>query len=128
MERDYDQWNSKKKLVNSSEKRPMFKERDVWWCGLGANIGHEEDGKGVNFTRPVLIVKKFNQQIFLGLPLSTQVKESYFYHKVHFNGIEQCVLLSHMRLLDAKRLKDKMGGLYAHEFVQIKEKMRQILV
>lgn len=39
-----------------------FYEKDVWWASLGANIGHEEDGKNKKFERPVLILKKFNKK------------------------------------------------------------------
>ena len=31
-------------------------------------MGFEEDGKNDNFVRPVLVLKKFNNDMFLGIP------------------------------------------------------------
>jgi len=33
-------------------------------ASLGKNIGYEQDGNGSGFSRPVLVVKKFNNQMF----------------------------------------------------------------
>jgi len=38
-----------------------FREREIWWASLGANIGYEQDGKHENFERPVLVLKKFSR-------------------------------------------------------------------
>jgi len=32
-----------------------YKKRETWICNIGENIGFEEDGKGNEFTRPVII-------------------------------------------------------------------------
>ena len=106
--KDFDAWHPIKKEINNS-KSPLYKEGEVWWCSLGINVGHEEDGKKERFSRPVLIVKKFNNYIFWALPLTTKIKDIVYYHKVHFKGKEQCVMLAQLRLLDSKRLTDKMG-------------------
>ena len=47
MEKDFDNWNIQKKRAQAIKERPMFKEREVWWCTLGVNIGDEQDGKGI---------------------------------------------------------------------------------
>jgi mRNA interferase MazF len=109
MQKDFDLWATQKKKADALFQRPMFKENEVWWCSLGVNVGDEQDGKGDSFTRPVLVLKKFNRNIFMGIPLSTQLKDNQFYHRILFKGIEQSVLLSQMRLFDAKRFRDKMG-------------------
>jgi mRNA interferase MazF len=128
VEKDFDNWSIRKRKVHGIDLRPMFKERDVWWCSLGVNIGDEQDGKGENFTRPVLVFKKFNRNIFLGIPLSTQLKENIFYHRVNFKGIEQSLLISQIRLIDAKRLRDKMGGMPSSEMQNLKEKFRKLIL
>jgi len=127
MVKDFDQWNIQKKQAHAISQRPMFKEREVWWCSLGLNVGDEQDGKGDAFTRPVLVFKKFNRNVFVGIPLSTQLKENRFYHHIHFSGIDQSLLLSQIRLMDAKRLRDKMGDLPSHEMQNIKEKLGKLL-
>jgi mRNA interferase MazF len=55
---------------------PKFEEGQIWWCYLGENIGHEENGKGDKFLRPVVILKKFNHRIFYAIPTSTQNKNN----------------------------------------------------
>ena len=51
---------------------------------MGLNIGYEQDGKGEDFLRPVLILKKFNKRVFLGIPLTKIKKDSHFYHNFEF--------------------------------------------
>jgi mRNA interferase MazF len=62
----------------------VFQEREVWWCNIGVNIGDEEDGKSEFFSRPVLIIHKFNKKVFWGIPLTAQVKDNPNYHKIKF--------------------------------------------
>lgn len=97
--------------VNISEKEyvSQIKEGEVYWCAIGENIGSEENGKGSDFCRPVLVFKKFNNQIFWGLPMSTKNKESKYYVKVTLKNIIQSVMISQLRILDTKRLDKKIG-------------------
>jgi len=128
MNKDFDGWTIVKKESHSDVSRVIFKERDVWWCKLGANIGDEQDGKGRSFTRPVLVMKKFNKRIFIGLPLSTALKEDkHFYHKFEFKGREQSVIISQIRLLDSKRLSHKLGAVNEVDFLEIKEKAKKLI-
>lgn len=127
MEKDLDNWNSLKKKANAQANRASFKERDVWWCSLGANIGDEQNGKGQFFSRPVLVFKKFNRNIFLGIPLSTVIKDNPFYHKIQFKDRVQCIVLSQVRLLDAKRLEDRMGDLPSQQYDKVREKLKELI-
>lgn len=78
--KDFGNWNIRKKdLDRRTSRPPFFKEKEVWWLSIGVNIGYEEDGKGRNFARPVLILRKFNNQLFLGIPLSTKTKANIYY-------------------------------------------------
>jgi hypothetical protein len=47
-------------LVDAPQKNSLFKEREVWWCSIGLNVGDEEFWKGAYFTRPVLVFKKYS--------------------------------------------------------------------
>jgi mRNA interferase MazF len=88
----------------------FFHEREVWWCSLGHNVGFEQDGKGEKFARPVLVFKKFNKEVFWALPISTRIKKSKFYAPVKLNdNIDRVAIISQLRLIDAKRLIDKIG-------------------
>ena len=76
MEREYDSWFLAKGEIEKQDDQPniYFQEGEIWWCRLGVNVGHEEDGKGSSHSRPVLIFKKFNRFVFWALPLSTKLK------------------------------------------------------
>ncbi len=128
MSKDFDNWGIKKKKVHGVDVRPMFKERDIWWCILGTNVGDEQDGKGDNFTRPVLVLKKFNSNIFIGIPLSTQLKDNKFYYRINFRNMDQSLLLSQLRLMDAKRFEIRMGYISLGEMEKIKERIKELIL
>jgi mRNA interferase MazF len=127
MNKDFDDWNSVKKKLDTSHTAPTFQKREIWWCSIGLNIGHEENGKNKDYSRPVLIVRKFNDHIFWGIPLTTQIKEKHYYHKIHFKEKEQCVMLSQIRLLESRRLNDKMGKISQKQFDEIREVLKGMI-
>ena len=103
--KNFDGWNIAKKSLEGKSRLPDFQSRQVWWCSLGVNIGYEEDGKNDNFERPVLILRKFNKELFYGVPLSSQIKEGDFYYNLpDWNQQKGQVLLSQVRVMSAKRL------------------------
>jgi len=77
---DYDAWNEEKKAIQNSATPPaFFKEREVWWCSLGVNVGNEQngdtqqhDGRPATFRRPVLVLRKISNRACIVLPLTTQ--------------------------------------------------------
>ncbi len=128
MKKDFHSWVEVKEESHLKEDRLLFKVRDVWWCKLGANIGDEEDGKGRLFLRPVLVIRKFNKRVFIGLPFSSIIKEdNYFYYKFEFQGKPQSVIISQIRLFDSKRLSHKLGAVSNADFKEIKEKTKNLI-
>lgn len=99
--KDYGGWHSRKIELNELERVRYFYEREVWWVAIGQYIGSEEDGKGSNFARPVLIVTKFNKSLFYGLPLSTTENVGRYYHSLIVAGVPNKALLSQLRAFDA---------------------------
>jgi hypothetical protein len=73
MGNDFDHWNSIKKATDAAEEtsRLYFREGEIWWLRLGKNIGYETNGKSREFTRLVIVLRKYNQFSFLALPLTT---------------------------------------------------------
>lgn len=126
MDKEYDNWNIKKKKL-SKTRRVYFNKGDIWFASVGKNIGDEEDGKNSNFGRPILIIRKFNNNnIFLGVPLTSQEKEGKYYHKlVSFNG--STAILSQVRLFDAKRLLRNIGKIENDELKEIKILISKII-
>ena len=98
----------------------MFKERDIWWISIGINIGFEEDGKHERYLRPVLILKKFNRDLFLGIPMSTKIKDNRYYISVSVNNQTVSALISQIRVFSAKRMQDKLAELDKGDFEKVK--------
>jgi mRNA interferase MazF len=106
--KDYNKWNEVKKSLEKRKKDVKFNEREVWWCQIGANIGFEEDGKNEPFERPVLVLRKYNAQLFFGLPLTSIIKENKFHYVLTAKKVRGSVILSQGRILSSKRLNRKM--------------------
>ena len=84
------------------------------------------DGKNRFITALVLVVKKFNAHIFWGVAMTTQIKDDQFYFSIEFKGKKQCVMLSHLRLYDSKRLHDLMGTLPHKHFDEVKTALKKV--
>lgn len=97
-------WFRIKPVLDAKLKYPKFEEGEVWWCHLGENVGHEENGKGDQFLRPVIVVKKFNRRLFYGLPTTTIAKDNDYYFRLAIKSKSVYVMLSQMRAVDASRL------------------------
>jgi mRNA interferase MazF len=124
----FDNWNNVKKKTDKSIRTQEYKERDIWWCKIGINIGDEEDGKKKNFSRPILIIKGFSHNVFWCLPLSTTIKNNKYYFKLgKVSGKEASVIISQIRLLDRKRLINKIGVLNKEKFEEIRKAVRSLI-
>jgi len=109
MEKDFDKWHKVKRDIHKRETRPFYHEREVWWCSVGENVGFEMDGKGEDFTRPVLIIKGFSKEVFLCVPITTKLKTGKYYADINFgDGEARKVILSQIRLIDGRRLQEKI--------------------
>ncbi len=75
----FDIWNEKKKLIHKKEKVPYFKVGDIWWVQFGKNISSESFGKGKDFLRPALIIKKIYGKSALIIPLTTKNKKGEYF-------------------------------------------------
>lgn len=127
--KEFDHWNKLKKNIEKTKKEEIvyFKEREIWWCSIGINIGHEEDGKNSPFERPVLVIKKFNFHIFFGIPLSAQEKENKYYIPLTYPHGEGQAMISQMRLFSSKRMTRKIAMLDKDEFFTIINEFKKIL-
>lgn len=110
MEKDFQKWHKIKERIDHVPARIFFHERETWWCSIGVNVGFEQDGRGERFARPVLIFKKFNNEVFWAIPLSTKIKKGKFYVPIELgDGVPRVVIISQLRLMDAKRLVYKIS-------------------
>ena len=128
--KDFDKWNELKKKIQVSEKAKSFyfREREIWWCSLGVNLGFEQDGKGEHFQRPILVLKKLNQFDMFAVPLTTNVKKNkYFIPFVGPDGVERAAITSQLRRLDIKRLTEKLFTVSEDDFHAIKKEVSALL-
>jgi mRNA interferase MazF len=116
MEKDFSIWHCLKTGLQKHEKNPYFSEREVWLCSIGLNVGHEEDGKGNRFLRPVIVFKKFVPDAFWAIPLTSVEKIGPYYYRFSLRGRIETAVLSQMRSLDSKRLLRKMGMMSEEDF------------
>ncbi len=65
MEKDFDSWNIQKKNIDRTETVPQFNEREIWFVKLGLNVGFEEDGKGNECMRPVVVLRNLIKKSFM---------------------------------------------------------------
>ena len=128
--KDFDSWNELKKKIEAeetgSEKFP--KEGEIWMCNLGRNIGFEQNGSGDSFSRPVLIIKKFNNQMFWAISLSTKQKDyNFYFNYTDPNNQKVSAILAQMKLVSVKRLKRKLYDIPSELFNEIKQILKSFL-
>jgi len=120
--KDFDLWSKKKKSINSRSHLPVIKEREIWWCSLGCNIGSEEDGKHENFLRPVIIFRIFDESILWAIPLTTRnwPKASQIHHTFTLNGITRAAEIHQVRPISSKRLSRYIDTISFEDFQTIR--------
>lgn len=128
MERNFDQWNSLKKKLETRERLPTFEEREIWWTNIGINIGDEICGKNNESSRPILILKKFNNHFFFAVPLSSKQKDNKYYFNFILNNKKQSAIICQAKCFSAKRLSDKYQKIGMELFKAIKKKTGDILL
>lgn len=122
------EWVLLKEKIDAREYTPpQVSMGDVWWCSVGENVGVEVFGKGERFSRPVIILYKFNQYSFLVIPLTSKKKKGKKYVLFEIGGIPQTALLNQIRTISYKRLDRKMASLSMDDFQKIKEALAYLL-
>ena len=127
MQKYFDEWNKTKKEINSRESVIYFHNRDIWMMQMGINIGFEQDGKGKNFQRPVLVLKKLNTRFFIGVPLTKRCENKKHKLALLENKNSSFLILSQIRAFDVKRLVYRMERISQNRFDCIKQKIREYL-
>jgi len=117
--KEFDKWNICKKEINNNETIRLYKEREIWWASVGVNVGYEEDGKNNNYVRPVLIIRKFNRMLFLGIPMSTRIKDNKYYYNICIKGKTVSLLLSQIKVFSSKRLLNRHTIVNKNEYKKI---------
>jgi mRNA interferase MazF len=125
LEKDFDQWNELKKQLNSRERFPFARPREIWWCSIGLNIGVESDGKHENFERPVVVVRAYNAEMIKVVPLTTREKRHPCYFEIK-HDTKSFAVLAQAKTISGKRLLRKIGKISTEEFKRLKEALIEL--
>ena len=130
MEKDFDRWNElKKQLADDASSPPAFpKSGEVWMCTLGKNLGREQNGGSQDFSRPVLVIKKFNNEMFWVVPLSTKQKPLDFYFNYNDpSGAPVAAVLAQLRLVSINRFQRDIYALPDILLREVRARLRTFL-
>lgn len=128
MEKDFDKWNKNKKLIHKEGIDKLYHSREVWWCSLGTNVGFEQDGTGEDGQRPVLILKGFSKHVCIIVPLTSSTKKNPYHRSAGIvDGRNAFAIISQVRLVDTKRLVNKVGVVEVDLFDKIRKAIKDLL-
>ena len=119
-QKDFDRWNTEKKRLDVGEGGAHCHEREIWWCSIGVNVGSEQHSQTDDFSRPVVVVWRFTEDIFWGIPLTTKIKEQIpFRFRLMVGDITNDALVLQMRAYDRKRLVRQIGVVSQNVFAML---------
>lgn len=126
MNKDFDTWNKVKKQAHAEHPR-LYTVREIWWCRLGVNIGTEQDGSGEKFLRPVVVIRGFGPEACLIVPLTTSTHEHSSRIPIGLvEGQQARANLSQIRVVDTRRLVEKVGFLEKGIFTELRKAARDL--
>lgn len=126
--KDFKKWSLGKRNVNNFGVNKWCKPGSIWWCSLGENVGFEEDGKSLDFTRPVLVLKTFSIFSTLVIPLTTTEKKNKYIMEIgEVEGKKASVILSQIRFLDSRRLTTRIANIHDGKFLEIKKAIKNLI-
>ena len=114
------------KLEGRAYPTRPFAEGQVWRCALGHNVGSEMDGKSRRYWRPVLIIRKFHEGFFVGVPLTSSAKGRPHHVSVTVKGKAGYAVVSQLRAMDARRLQQYLAKLEPDEWVRVLDGVRSL--
>ena len=122
--KNFKDWFTEKNDLHENKVRAFFHEREVWFASVGVNIGFEQDGKHEKFLRPIIVVKKFNNEVCWGIPTTKKNKKGAHYFSFEYKeGEFTTAILSQLRLIDTKRLDYKIGSMKGSDFKEMKKRL-----
>lgn len=128
MDNRFDKWNGVKKGIESKKIKINIKEKNIYFLSIGQNVGSESYGKGEKFLRPVLVYKKFGSNYFLGIPLTSKIKEGSYYFVFNRSQKKQnTAMLNQMKTFDAKRVVSHGGKISNNTYNNLKKQVEKLL-
>lgn len=125
-EKHFGEWIELKEKLHRGNSAPKISEGDIWWCGVGENVGIEINGKSRRFSRPVLVMKKLSSQGFMGIPITSQEKTGSWYAAFEFLNKKQFAAVCQARVMSASRLYEKIGQIPKSDLELVKEAFHEL--
>ena len=117
--KDFKGWIRIKKKIHYENVLRSIKEGEIWWCRIGENVGNEICGKGKDFLRPVLIIRKLSKTNFIGVPLTSQRHVGSWYVEFEFGRKYEYAIVSQVENVSVKRLFYKMGEVPKDDLMRV---------
>ena len=115
------EWIGLKEQLHHKTKKPSYvSEGDIWWAGIGENVGSEINGKSQFFSRPVIILKKLSHGFYFVVPTTTKKKHGSWYVSFRQKNKNMNACLHQMRAMDFRRFYSKLGRLDETDFDKVK--------
>ena len=113
---------------NKKQKDFYIKNRQIWYVHLWVNIWFEEDGKWLDFKRPILVLAKTWNMFFVA-PMTTKWKDSNFYHQIPDSCFDKKsrIILSQCKTIDKSRFIEQIWVVDKDTFEITKQKIRTLL-
>ncbi|PIR41655.1 MAG: hypothetical protein COV31_00035 [Candidatus Yanofskybacteria bacterium CG10_big_fil_rev_8_21_14_0_10_46_23] len=125
--KDFDRWNESKKNIHLNKSGRFYREREIWWCSVGVNVGNEQDGGGKLFQRPVLVVKGLSRRTCIVIPLTTSENKHPMRVRLgDIGGKESSVVISQLRVVDTQRFNERLSILSKSRFTSIQKAVREL--
>ncbi len=128
--KDFDTWSEEKKRLDRVKPRDQYfpHEQWVWMLSLGVNIGFEQDGIGESFSRPAVVVKKFNNQMYWVVPLTSKQKNlDFYYNYTDAEGNNVAAIASQLRLVSTKRFQREMYKMDSRNFENLRDLLKSFI-
>ena len=126
--KSFDLRNALKKKIHDQDNNLYAWEKEMRFAHLGCNIGNEQDGRWKDFLRPVAILKRMGN-VFRVAPMTTNGKDGKYFYTLpeHYFTWTSRIILSQVRIIDRKRLTQKLGDLHPADFIRIQERLKTLL-
>ncbi|MDP3988909.1 MAG: type II toxin-antitoxin system PemK/MazF family toxin [bacterium] len=125
--KDFDSWNKKKIKIDANQDFNHPKEKEIWWCSIGMNVGIEVFGKGHDYTRPVLVINAEGSESFIGIPLTSNIKNKKYSCIIKTDdGVLHTALLYQIRSFDKRRLTERKHSLSNEEYAKIEKYFKKL--
>lgn len=109
-ERKYKEWFKVKTRLQNDRYRPIIHKGEIWWCGVGENVGTEMNGKNENFSRPAIVlrVQEDGLQAII-TPLTSQKHIGSWYSNFRYGGKDEYAALHQTQPKSVYRFYERIG-------------------